>query len=161
MEYGDLSFKFADASIYERFAVFPAGIVDDVSGRQVVRGIDHDIVMTDDFRRIFRGEPLSHGDEVTMGVERLQLAMCHFHFRLSEMLRVVKDLALQIAFRYDIVIHKADCPDSCGCQVEQYRGTQSAGTYYQYFCPADFFLPGFTHFCQGDVPGIAFLSIHR
>ncbi len=76
-------------------------------------------------------------------------------FGASRVGRAVRDLALKVVDRDDIIIDDADRSDAGGGKIEQQRRAEAARAYDQHAGRLQFLLPLSANFAQNEVPLVA------
>src|SRR5262249_21216038 len=126
-----LAFETEDAAIDQRLFQKDTGIVDQVTGGKIVAAVDDHVVVFDEVHHVFAAESLAVGNDVDIGIERLQGLLGRFDLGFADAFFVVQDLALQIGAIDDVVIDDPQGADTgCG-EVVGRGGTQAARTHQE------------------------------
>ena len=72
LEDGDLSLEAKDGSMHDRDAVFHGRIVQEIAGGEVVRAVDHDVVVLDDPVDVRGGQALFVSNDLDVRIQRLE-----------------------------------------------------------------------------------------
>ena len=132
------------------------GVVDEVAGGEVVRTV-HDQVpaVGEDALDVLRRESLLVGDDVDVGVERLERPLGRQHLRLSEGVRRVDDLALEVRVVDDVRVDDAERAHSGRREVERRGRAEPAGADQEHTRVEQLLLPFLTDLRDQDVPRVA------
>ena len=113
--------------MHDRDVVPDRGVVDEVAGREVVGAVDdHVPAGLEDPLDVLRGKPLAEGDDLDVGVERLDAPPRRVGLRLAERVGRVRDLALEVRLVDDVCIDDPDPADARGREVERGGGAEPA-----------------------------------
>ena len=103
------------------------GVVEDVARLERVGPVEDDVVAGDDPLDVRRDEHLLVGDDLDLGVERVDRLLGRFDLALADPIGRVDDLALEVADVDDVEVDDADGPDARRGEVERGRRAEAAG----------------------------------
>src|SRR5207247_7742057 len=113
LEDGHLSLEAVDRAVHDGDVVPHGGVVDEVTGREVVGAVDdHVPAVGQDALDVLRAEAFLVGDDLDVRIEGLDRALGGIDLRLAERLGRVDDLALQVRLVYDIRVDDSDAADT-------------------------------------------------
>ena len=108
------------------------GIIDQVTGREIIRSIKYQVVVPDDLQGIFPGDLQVDDLKIAFRIQHGQPFPGNYCFKLPEILAAEKDLTLQVALGHQVVVEYSDRPNSTGTHVLQDRGSQSPDSDHQH-----------------------------
>ena len=128
LEHGHLALEAVDRAVDERDVVPDRRVVQQVARREVVGAVDdHVPALAEDAVDVLRGDPLVVGDDLDVGIERLERALRGGDLRLPEPVGGVDDLALQVGRVDDVGVDDPELADARGREVERRRRAEAAG----------------------------------
>jgi hypothetical protein len=149
-----LAFKTENGTVDVGFLEENAGVVGEVTGREIIGAVDDDIVLADDVEGVFAGKPGVMDDDFAGGVDAVDGFLGGFSLGTSDVRGGVNDLALEIGEIDGVEVDNADFADTCGGEIHRYGGTEAAGADAKDAGGADFLLSGQTDFWQDQVAGV-------
>ena len=149
-----LAFKAKHAGRDERCLGKETRIVDEKAGGEVIRAVEHDVVLFD------QGDDVLSIDQLVIGVDgdlRIDGGQCFFpgfHFRHSQRGGGVEDLSLQVREVDDITVDETDRTDSCCGEIQSRRGAEPSCPDDQYFRLAQLELTLTAHVLKDNVAAV-------
>ncbi len=141
IKHGQLALKAEDAAVHVGLAQKHAGVVNQITGREIVRPINNDIVVFEDFESIGAGQRNIVLVNHQIGIDVRELPGGTFELGFAHVAREVDDLTLQVCLVNDIIIHQPNASNSSGCQIQRQRAAQSTCTDQQDTGCLQFLLP--------------------
>ena len=161
IEHGYLTLKLKDGGIDIDLAFQHTGVIDQVSGRKIVRSIGNDIILSDQLPGI---GPIQTGlvdHHIDIGIQTLQSFLCLSGLAFADIVRGKEDLSLEITVINGVKINNADVAYSGGGQIQEGRTAQSARTDHQNTGFFQGFLPIQPEFRDDDMPRISSVLLWR
>ena len=128
VEDGRLAVKAEDAAVDVGLVHQDAGVVDQITGREVVRAVDDDVVGLEDVADVFRGESCLVKVELDVGVDGGEVLASRLELWAADVGGGVQNLPLEVGVIDDVEIDQSDSADASSGQVESQRRAQTAGT---------------------------------
>ena len=97
------------------------GVVERVARLEGVGAVEDDVVAGDDPLDVVGAEHLLVGDDLDLGVERVDGLRRGDDLALADAVRGMDDLALQVGHVHDVEVDDAQGPDSSRGEIEQAR----------------------------------------
>ena len=114
----DLPLEAEDRAVHDRDPLEQRGVVDQVPGREVVGPIDDEVVAVDDVEDVVGTEPCVVGDHVEIRVNEGQGLLRRIDLALTDPVKVVEDLSLEVRGIDDVHVDDAERPDTGRREVE-------------------------------------------
>ena len=103
------------------------GVVEEVSGVEVVAAVDDEVVSSDEVVDVVGGQAQVVGVDVDVGVERAQGQASGVDLGLSDAVVCVEDLSLEVGAVDEVAVDEGEVSDASGCEVEGGGGAEAAG----------------------------------
>src|SRR5207249_6772117 len=129
-------------------------IVSEVARREIVDAIHDDVVVLDDFDRIFARQARVMNDDFDAGVDAVDGFLDRLRFGPADVGVGVKNLALEIGEIDGVEINNAEFADAGGGQIHGDGRAESSRANAQDTGGTDFLLAGQTDFGQDQVPRV-------
>src|SRR5262249_18623482 len=113
MEHGCLALEAEDRTVNHRLLEHHAHVVDQVPGRKVVAAVHYQVVLPDDFERVFGGEPGVVTNNLDARVKSVDRLLCGLGLGDPDTIDGVDDLALKIREIDHVEIDQPKRSDSC------------------------------------------------
>src|SRR5205823_4010395 len=152
---GDLSFEAEDRAVDVRFFSEHTGVVDEIASWKVVGAVEDDVVVADDFERVVGRERAFVCRELDVRIQIVQMLNGSFELRSSNVLCIVKNLAMQITFVDAIEIDETDVTDTRRGDVNRGGTSGSAGADDEHRSFSEPALAFFAEFGQSDLARVA------
>ena len=123
----ELALEAEHGGVDDRDAGRDRGVVEDVARLERVGAVEDDVVAGDDPLDVRGDEHLLVGDDLDLGVERVDRPLRGLDLALPHPVGRVDDLALEVADVDDVEVDDADRPDAGGGEVERRRRAEAAG----------------------------------
>ncbi len=95
------------------------GVVHQISGREVVPAIDHDVVPGHDVEHVLGCQPFRMPDDLDIGVQVGDAPLRRIHLRAPDLRAIVDYLPLEIRRLHHIGVDDAEGPDTGRCQIQR------------------------------------------
>ena len=118
VEEADLTLELEDGAVGERHARESACVVDKVTGAEVVRAVENEVVTGEQFEGIFGLDALRMPFKVQVRVEVVEALGGAFDFRASDGGGVMDDLPLEVVLFHAVEIAEPEGADTGGGEVE-------------------------------------------
>src|SRR6185295_7837329 len=128
----DLAFEAEDRAVDVRLAEQDAGVVDQIAGGEVVRAVDHQVVIAEEVERIARIEPQVVGDDLNVAVDAAQAVRSGLGLRPADVSLAEQDLALEVRLVHAVEIDEPEPADSRRREIEPERRAQAAAADQQH-----------------------------
>src|SRR3989475_10217085 len=151
-----LAFEPEDRSVDVRLAQEDRRVVHEVSGREVVRPIDDDVVVFQNVQRVLGGEARLVRLHVDVRVDLSDALLRDVDLLAADVLRPVQHLALQVRLVDHVEVDDPETADAGGAEVLGERHAEPPGADDQGGRLLEFQLPRHADFGQDQMPGIAF-----
>ncbi len=154
-EHRRLSLEPEDAAVHVRLAEDDAGVVHEISRREIVRAVDDDVVGREDLERVLGRERGVVRRDADVRVDREQPVLRGIELRAADVRRPVQNLPLQVAEVHDVEIDDADRADAgCG-EIHRDRRSQAAGADAEDLRGLELLLPQHADFRQDQMTAVA------
>ena len=155
LEGGNLTLEAQQGAGYERPPGQVAGVVQQISGIEIVTAVGDQVVVLDDLPRVFLRKPRLVGNQAHLGVDLGHGLLGAQDLGHADARGRVDDLALQVGELDHVVVDDAQGADPGGRQVHQKGRAESAGADHQDLGGEQLRLALFTDLVEDDVPGVA------
>src|SRR6056297_3015720 len=129
-------------------------IGNEVSRCKIIRAIGDNVIVADEIERIRVIDPHIMGLDGDMRVEPFNCLASAFYLQAIHIVRVVRDLALKIGERNDIIVNDTDRTHTGGGEIKDHRRTNTAGTDKQDARSLELLLPLTANLSQHEVAPI-------
>src|SRR2546428_11566029 len=150
-----LAFEAEDRSVDVRLVQEDRRVVHEVSGREVVRPIDDDVVVFQNVQCVPGGEARLVRLDVDVRVDLSDALLRDVDLLAADVFRPVQHLALQVRLVDDVEVDDPETADAGGAEVLGERHAESPGADDQGGRLLEFQLPRHADFGQDQMPGIA------
>lgn len=137
-----------------------AGVVDEVTRREVIAAVDHQVVGGREPLGVFGREPLGDAVEARRRREGREPAAGHLALGTARLLLGIERLPRQVAPRDHVGVAEAEAPHAGPRKRGGHRRAQTAQTHEQHRRRGQPPLPLLADFGQHDLPRVAFVE-HR
>src|SRR3989454_8557785 len=156
LEDGHLPLEAVDRPVHDGDAVPDGGVVHEVTRREVVGGVDdHVPAVGEDALDVLRGQALLVGDDLNVGVERLDRALGGVDLGLAQALGRMNDLPLEVGLVDDVCIDDPEPSHARGSKVEGGRRAETARADEQDLGVEQLQLPLLADLGDEEVPAVA------
>ncbi len=155
IEHADLSFEPVHRTVHQRFAQAHAGVGQQVTRREVVGAVQHDIDVLQQGFDVVGGHACLHGFDGDGRIQGAQALRRRFDFRHADAVIGMQDLALQIAAIDHVVVHQAQKSDAGGREIESGGRAEATGADHEHACARQFLLPFHADLRQAQMARIA------
>lgn len=131
-----------------------AGVVGEITSREIVGAVDDDVVLADDVEGVFAGEPGVMDDDFAGRVDAENGFLGGVGLGTSDVGSGVYDLALEIGEIDGVEVDDANFADAGGGEIHGDGGTEAASADAKDAGGADFLLSGQADFGQDQVAGV-------
>ena len=153
VEHRGLAFKTEDRAVHVGFAEQHAGVVHQVTGREVVGAVANDVVTPNDLEGVVTGERCFVEIHLAVGIDLEDAGLGRFDLGLAHPGGAVDHLALQIAVVNHVEIDNAQAAHTRRRQIEQQWRTQAAGANAKHRSGLEALLPLHPNLGKDQVPG--------
>ena len=140
----------------KRFVRHNASVVDQKLCRKIVRSVQNKVVIGNKRQNVPAVYEVVENFHVHVGIDTLHRFLCRLHFGLSQIIRRVDDLTLQVGQIDGIRIGNTDFPYACRRKIHCRRCAESACADNKNFRRGKFFLPFYADLFQNNMSRIAF-----
>ena len=150
----ELTFEPEHAGGDQCFLREEAGVVDQEASREIIRAIEHDVVLRDERDDIVGIDQLVIRVDGNFRIDGGERLLSGLDFWFSERGSRVHDLSLEIRKIDNVPIDETDRPDTGRSEIESSRRSQTTGTDQQDLGPLELQLALATHILKDDVPAV-------
>jgi hypothetical protein len=154
-EDGELPVEAEDRAVDVRSTAQDTRVVDQIARREVVRAVDHQVVIREDFERVVGGETLRVRAEFDVGIDPGDPLACRIQLRTPDVRGVVQDLTLQVGRIDHVEIDHAERSDAGGGEVHGGRRAEPSRSDEQHAGRLQPALPVRPHLGEDQVAGVA------
>lgn len=127
-----LAVEAVDRAPHVRLVQQHAGVVDQVTGGEVVRAVDDEVVLAEDLHHVLGFEPLFVKDHVDVRVDAQHAVAGGFGLGPADVRLAVDDLALQVRLVDLVELHDAQRAHAGRGQVHERGGAEAARAHGQH-----------------------------
>ena len=161
IEHAHLPFESLHRAVHQRDPQLHAGIVEQVTDREVVRAVQHHVHTFEQAFDVPGGHARLHGIDLRAWVERAQRRLRRNHLRFADTRLGMQDLPLQVAPIHHVVVRQPQVAYARRRQIERGRRTEPTGADHQHPRAFEPPLAFDADFGQQQVPRVAFVEVHR
>ncbi len=132
VKHAHLAVETLDGGVHQRLGVLDAGVVEQVTQREVVRPVQHHIHAVQQRIHILGRDPLRHRLDLDRRVQRQQSLARGIDLELADAGFGMHDLPVQVAALHAVMVGEAQVPYPRGGQIEASRRAQATGTQHQH-----------------------------
>ena len=131
-----------------------AGAVQGMAGGEVVRAVEYDVGVQDEFRHGLAVEPLLQREDLDFGIDGAKRGASRIRLRRADRVAAVENLALQVGEIDLVAVGESDASDAACREIECGRAAQAAGADDQRARSAQLLLPLDPDFREEDVAAV-------
>ena len=138
-----------------------AGVVDQISGGEVVGAVEDDVVVGEDVQHVALVKPRLVLNHVDVRIQGIDGQPRRFDLRHPNALRRVDHLALQVRIVDDVGVDNPERADSRSGEVKRGGRTETAGANQEDLRIEELALPLFAHLRDQEMPAVAPALVRR
>ena len=142
------------ASVHQWLTFQITGVVYQVSGGEVVRSVNHQIVLADDLSGVVGFQSNFVENDVGVWIVGNDIVPGRIQLGASDVAGVMKDLPLQVGDFNHVEINDPDGAHARQSQIYGRWGAQTASANNQRFCPQKVALALAPHIAHDDMPAV-------
>src|SRR6201996_6448850 len=159
-EHAGLAVEPVDRAPHVRLVQQHAGVVDQVTGGEVVGPVHDQVVRTENVERVVGVQPLLVQHDLDVRVHLKNASAGRFGLGTADVGDAVDDLPLQVRLVHHVEVDDAERADAGRGQVQQRGRAETAGPDHQHLGVLQPLLPGHAHVGDDEVPRVALHLVH-
>src|SRR5829696_4274108 len=155
IEHACLALEAEDGTVDIGLAKKYARVVHEVTCREVVRAVHYDVVVLEDFQRVFARQGLFVNPHLDVGIYVFDLLVGALYLGTSQVGGAVDDLTLQVRLVHDVEVHDPDGPCARRREIERERAPETTSSHGENLRGLELLLPVEGHLGHYEVPAVA------
>src|SRR5215217_7944909 len=155
VEHARLALEAEDGAVDVGFAQEHAGVVYEVTRREVIRAVHYDVVVLEDLQRVLARQGLFVDPHLHVGIYVLEFLVGALHLGTPQVGGAVDDLTLQVRLVHDVEVHDPDGPYARRREIERERAPETTSSHGENLRGLELLLPVEGHLGHYEVPAVA------